>query len=109
MAGVEAVVLFGCAYLGFLTRNLELPPFSDYFWAATVFASAQVVTMVAMGVYESRMREGLPPVGVVDDMTDRPLAVDAGDTPIESDSIAWPAFVFAEWIRRCADEPTVGW
>jgi len=58
MAAVEAVVLFCCAYLGYLSRNLELPPFSDYFWAATVFALAQVVTMVAMGVYESRVREG---------------------------------------------------
>jgi len=58
MAAVETVVLFGCAFLGFLTRNGELPPFYDYFWAATVFALAQVVTMVAMGVYESRVREG---------------------------------------------------
>ena len=58
MAAVETVVLFGCAFLGFLTRNEELPPFYDYFWAATVFALAQVVTMVAMGVYESRVREG---------------------------------------------------
>ena len=51
-------MLFGCAYLGFLSRNLELPPFYAYFWAAAVFAIAQVVTMVAMGVYESRVREG---------------------------------------------------
>ena len=58
MAAVEAVVLFGCAFLGFATRNLELPPFAEYFWAAAVFAVAQVVTMVAMGVYESRVREG---------------------------------------------------
>ena len=58
MAAVEIVVLFGCAFLGFLTRNEHLPPFYDYFWAATVFALAQVVTMVAMGVYESRVREG---------------------------------------------------
>jgi len=66
-------------------------------------------TSVAHRDGESRLREGLPPVGVVDDVTDRPLAVDAGDTPVESDSIARPAFVFAEWIRRCADEPTAGW
>ncbi len=58
MAAIEAVVLFGCAYLGFVTRNLEVPPFRDYFWAAAVFALAQVITMVAMGVYESRVREG---------------------------------------------------
>jgi len=58
MAAVETVVLFGCAFLGYLTRNGEMPPFYDYFWAATVFALAQVVTMVAMGVYESRVREG---------------------------------------------------
>ena len=58
MAAVETVVLFGCAFLGYLTRNEQLPPFYDYFWAAFVFALAQVVTMVAMGVYESRVREG---------------------------------------------------
>jgi len=58
MAAVETVVLFGCAFLGYFTRNGEFPPFYDYFWAATVFSIAQVITMVAMGVYESRVREG---------------------------------------------------
>ncbi|MEM7217559.1 MAG: TIGR03013 family XrtA/PEP-CTERM system glycosyltransferase [Pseudomonadota bacterium] len=58
MAASELVVLFGCAFLGFFFRNGYLPPFVDYFWAAALFASVQVVTMVAMGVYESRIREG---------------------------------------------------
>ena len=47
---------------------------------------------------ESRVREGLPPVGVVDDVADGSFAVDRGDSPVESDSIAWPAFVFAERV-----------
>ena len=32
-----------------------------------------------------------------------------GDSPVESDAIAWPAFVFAERIARRADEATVRW
>ncbi|GAB5517400.1 MAG: hypothetical protein Rhob2KO_51250 [Rhodopirellula baltica] len=53
------------------------------------------------------MREGLPPIGVVDDVADRSLAVDRGDSPVESDAIAGPAFVFTEgnstnWSVRSA-------
>lgn len=51
-------MLFACAYLGFITRNQYLPAFMDYFWPAFTFAIIQVITMVAMGVYESRVREG---------------------------------------------------
>ena len=47
---------------------------------------------------ESRMREGLPPVGVVDDVADGSFAVDGWDSPVESDSVTRPAFVFAEWV-----------
>lgn len=50
--------MFACAFLGFTTRNLYLPVFTDYFWPAFTFAIIQVITMVAMGVYESRVREG---------------------------------------------------
>ena len=44
------------------------------------------------------VREGLPPVRVVDHVADGSLAVDRGDSPVEPDAIAWPAFVFAERI-----------
>ena len=47
---------------------------------------------------ESRMRERLPPIRIVDDVADGAFAVDGGYSPVESDSIAWPAFVFAEWV-----------
>ena len=42
--------------------------------------------------------ERLPPVRVVDDVTDGSFAVDRRDPPIQSDSVAGPAFVFAEWV-----------
>ena len=57
-AGIEAVVLFACAYLGYFTRYTSLPGVGEYFWPAFAFAIIQVITMVAMGVYESRVREG---------------------------------------------------
>ncbi len=58
---------------------------------------------------ESRMRERLPPVRVVDDVADGSLAVDGGDSPVEPDAIAWPAFVLAERVRGRADETAVRW
>ena len=58
MAAAELLVLVACAYLGFYTRNGYLPRFADYIWAATVFATVQIIMMMAMGVYESRVREG---------------------------------------------------
>jgi hypothetical protein len=45
------------------------------------------------------MREGLPPVGIVDHMSDRSFAVNGWDTPVQSNTITGPAFVFAEWVR----------
>ena len=44
------------------------------------------------------VREGLPPVRVVDDVADGSLSMDRGDSPVEPDAIAWSAFVFAEWV-----------
>jgi len=64
---------------------------------------------VAHGDGEACVGEGLPPVGVVDDVADRSLAMDRGASPVEADAIAWPASVFAEWIGGCANETTVRW
>lgn len=47
---------------------------------------------------EPRVREGLPPVGVVDHVADGSLAADRGNSPVEPDAITWPAFVFAERV-----------
>lgn len=47
---------------------------------------------------EACVREGLPPVRVVDDVADRSLAVDGWDPPVQSHAVAGPAFVFAEWV-----------
>ncbi len=64
-------------------------------------------TSIAHGDGESCMGEGLPPVRIVDHVADRPFAMNGWDSPVESDSITGPAFVFAEGIRRGADEPSV--
>ena len=64
-------------------------------------------TSIAHRDGEPRVREGLPPVGVVDDVADGSFAVDGWDSPVESDAIAWPAFVFAERVRGRSDESAV--
>jgi len=53
---------------------------------------------VAHGNGKPRVREGLPPVRVVDHVSDGSLAMDGWDTPVEPYAISRPAFVFAEWI-----------
>lgn len=42
------------------------------------------------------VREGLPPVRVVDDVADGSLAIDCRHSPVQSDAVAGSAFVFAE-------------
>ena len=54
---------------------------------------------IAHGNGKPCMRERLPPVGVVDHVSDRSLAMDGWHSPVESNAIARPAFVFTEWIR----------
>ncbi len=58
---------------------------------------------------ESRVRKRLPPIRVVDDVTNRAFAVYAWDAPIQTNTISRPAFVFAEWIRGRTDKSTVRW
>ena len=72
-----------------------------------VIAEDGETTAVAHRDGESRVREGLPPVGVRDHVTDCSLAVDGWHAPVESDAVARPAFVFAERIRGRSDEAAV--
>ncbi|XOV81748.1 MAG: TIGR03013 family XrtA/PEP-CTERM system glycosyltransferase [bacterium] len=60
---LEGVVLFFAAYLGHFTRFGLFPGFSEHFVFALTFAGVLLFFMVAMGVYEARLREGY--VGVM--------------------------------------------
>ena len=58
MAALEAVIAGFGAYLGHYTQFQEFPDFVTYAPPAGVFAVIVVVSMLAMGVYESHLREG---------------------------------------------------
>jgi sugar transferase (PEP-CTERM system associated) len=58
MAATEAVVLFFSAYLGYATRFQEFPVFLEFLPSALILSVTIVLCMAAMGVYESRLREG---------------------------------------------------
>ncbi len=58
MAIVEAVVLFGAAYIGYAGRFQALPEFWSFVLPAATISLVMVICMAAMGVYESRLREG---------------------------------------------------
>ena len=58
MAAAEAVIVAGAAYLGHFLRYQELPGLWQHFVPASSFALIVIVSMLAMGVYESRIREG---------------------------------------------------
>ena len=58
MAAFEAPVLGAAAYLGHLFRHGEFPDFWGHFIPASSFSLIVIVSMLAMGVYESRLREG---------------------------------------------------
>ena len=58
MSVFEFLLLFATAYLGYFTRFQEFPNFIDYLPTAMSFALLLVVAMMAMGVYESKLREG---------------------------------------------------
>ncbi len=49
----------------------------------------------------------LPPVGIVDHVTDCALAMNVRDTPVESYAITWPATILAERQTRRTNETTV--
>ena len=55
----EGLLIIAAAYTGFFTRFQTFPPFLAYLAPAFVFAVVLVFAMVAMGVYESRVREGM--------------------------------------------------
>ncbi len=49
----------------------------------------------------------LPPVGIVDHVTDCALTMNVRDTPVETYAITRTASVLAEWQTRRANETTV--
>ena len=57
-SGVEAVLVVAAGFLGYFTRYQKLPPFESYIWPAITYAVIVIVSMAAMSVYSSRMREG---------------------------------------------------
>lgn len=58
MSACEAVIIAIAAYLGHFLRYWEFPEFRGFLLPAATFALTIIIAMVAMGVYESRMREG---------------------------------------------------
>ena len=54
----EAVVAGIAAYLGYYTRYQQFPPLLPYLPSALAYAVVIVTSIVAMGVYEARLREG---------------------------------------------------
>lgn len=59
LAAGEASIVAASMYLGYYTRFAEFPPFIDQFAASLTFAATLSTCMIAMGVYESRVREGM--------------------------------------------------
>lgn len=57
MSAAEAVIVFCAAYLGHFLRYQTMPGL-EHVVPATSFALIIIVSMLAMGVYESRLREG---------------------------------------------------
>jgi sugar transferase (PEP-CTERM system associated) len=58
MSASEVVLLAGAAYIGHWLAHGAFPAEPGVLLRATTFALTMLVTMTAMGVYESRMREG---------------------------------------------------
>ncbi len=58
MAACEAVIVGAAAYVGRYLRYHDFPVLWDYLLPASTFAATVVASMLAMGVYESRIREG---------------------------------------------------
>jgi sugar transferase (PEP-CTERM system associated) len=58
MAAAEGVIVVAAAYLGFYLRYQSWPGFWAHAIPAGSFAFIIIVAMLAMGVYESRIREG---------------------------------------------------
>jgi len=58
MAAAETVIVTVAAYLGHFLRYQSWPVLDTYLVQASSFAVIVIVSMLAMGVYESRIREG---------------------------------------------------
>lgn len=59
LALAEGLLIILAAYLGYFTQHCEFPPFLEHFIPSFVLAIILVFAMIAMGVYESRTREGM--------------------------------------------------
>jgi sugar transferase (PEP-CTERM system associated) len=59
LAAGELVIIAACFYLGHYTRFGDLEAVPPHLIGALTFAFTNVACMVAMGVYESRIREGM--------------------------------------------------
>lgn len=58
LAFFEFILCFLAAYLDYYSRHQELPLNSNFTASAALFALTVVVSLVAMGVYESKLHEG---------------------------------------------------
>ena len=54
----EGILILLAAYLGYFSRYAGFPPLLDYLPPAIALSATLVAAMIAMGVYESRIREG---------------------------------------------------
>jgi len=59
LSAAEALVVMLAAYLGYASRYREFPDFTSHLLPAVTLAVVFVSAMIAMGVYESRVREGM--------------------------------------------------
>ncbi|NKB97853.1 MAG: TIGR03013 family PEP-CTERM/XrtA system glycosyltransferase [Pseudomonadales bacterium] len=59
-SALEFTLIFAAVFTGHASRHGEWPIWSEYWPTATLFALVQIIAMAAMGVYESRLREGYP-------------------------------------------------
>lgn len=57
-AALEVLLIFCASWLGHVSRLGYWPAWSDYWQPAVAFAVTQIIAMTALGVYESRLREG---------------------------------------------------
>jgi sugar transferase (PEP-CTERM system associated) len=58
LAACEAVIVAAAVHLGHFLRFLEFPGLLDHLFPASSFSLTIIISMVAMRVYESRLREG---------------------------------------------------
>ncbi len=89
LALIEGLLIAVSMYFGHLTRFGEWPELSRYSIVAPVYAVTLLACMVAMGVYESHVREG---------MTGMSLRTAVAIFLLGSASMAVLAFIFSPWL-----------